>query len=452
MDLTAPLAGLLRLAYRPVAKRGHHNRPHAAPADARLLDRRAGCNRDLRPDLGRDRDRQALSDDPGPRPSAQARLRPLAAGAGAPAPARTGTLAARRSAAVRCWRWWRLAVALLIRSEAAVQTYHQSAADARERGLPEVSFHFDHSSKMKVSRPPGAYVKAERQLNGTLAGSFTVGSFELAPEQGLVSGFMPIVATKFERRAARRYDHFRLVFEGRARVNDVEGYQFAFTARLTRPDRPARQLFGRIVMLPRPYDTGDPNAPYPEGQSPRDGVLITMLATTLDKVPSATRVGDEGILQTALPQLPLRRLRRPAGPARSLGSGSGGARARLRLGAGRRRVVTRWGKRRAAALGRRNGFARPFRIHRSRLGRGRAGHAGGPGGAGGGSSGSARLVDRLGLCRPAPRQRRPAPPSSTPPSPAARAAAWRPTGHRTEPAAAGPAARSASWSAGVRER
>ena len=206
------------------------------------------------------------------------------------------------------------AVALLIRSEAAVQTYHQSAADARARGLPEIPFHFDHSSKMKLSRPPGVYVKAERLLNGTLAGSFTVGSFELGPQQGLVSGFMPIVATKFERRAARRYDHFRLVFEGRARVNEVEGYQFAFTARLTRPGRPARQLFGRIVMLPRPYDTGDPGADYPEGQSPRQGLLITMLATTLDKIPLGHACGGRGNPAAPLPQLPLRRLG-PSGTA-----------------------------------------------------------------------------------------------------------------------------------------
>jgi hypothetical protein len=108
---------------------------------------------------------------------------------------------------------------------------------------------------------------------------------------------MPIVATRHERQAARRYEGFRLQFEGRARVNHVEGYQFAFTARLVRPGAEPRQLFGRIVLLPEPYDHTDPRIEYPPGQTPTRGLVITMLATSLDNVPSATRVGDEGLLQ-----------------------------------------------------------------------------------------------------------------------------------------------------------
>jgi hypothetical protein len=189
------------------------------------------------------------------------------------------------------------AVALAVRSAAATKTYHQGVDDARARGLAPISFHFDYSHKMRRSRPPAAYVQVGRTLNGTLAGSFTVSELEIGPQSGLVSGFMPIVATRYERKAARTYEGFRLAFEGRARVNEVEGYQFAFTARLERPGRTARQLFGRVVMLPEPYDVSDPEKPYPDGRIPTRGLLITMLATTLDKIPSPTRVGDEGILQ-----------------------------------------------------------------------------------------------------------------------------------------------------------
>jgi hypothetical protein len=189
------------------------------------------------------------------------------------------------------------AVALLIRSEAATNSYHQGADDARARGLTAIPFHFDYSSAMKLTRPAGAYVRVERRLNDTLSGRLTVSELEIGPQRGLLSGFMPIVATRYERKARRSYNGFRLAFEGRARVNEVEGYQFAFTARLERPGRTARQLFGRIVMLPEPYDVNDTEKPYPEGQIPTRGILITMLATTLDKIPSPTRVGDEGILQ-----------------------------------------------------------------------------------------------------------------------------------------------------------
>jgi len=189
------------------------------------------------------------------------------------------------------------AVALVIRTEAATDSYHQGVDDAHARGLTAIPFHFDYASTMKLTRPPGAYVRVERRLHDTLSGRLTVSELEIGPQRGLVSGFMPIVATRYERKAARSYKGFRLAFEGRARVNEVEGYQFAFSARLERPGRTARQLFGRTVMLPEPYDANDPGKPYPEGQIPTRGILIAMLATTLDKIPSPTRVGDEGILQ-----------------------------------------------------------------------------------------------------------------------------------------------------------
>ena len=190
-----------------------------------------------------------------------------------------------------------LIASLVIKSEAEVKTYQQTEADARARGLEPLEFHFDRSSKLALSKPPGSYVRAERLRNGELVARFTVAPFEMKRRPGYLAGYLPLVATDLERDAARRYDHFRLQFEGRARVNDVEGYQFAFTARLPRPGTQPRQLFGRIVILPEPYDYGEADKEPPPGQNPTRGVLLTMLATTLDEPESATRVGDEGILQ-----------------------------------------------------------------------------------------------------------------------------------------------------------
>jgi hypothetical protein len=189
------------------------------------------------------------------------------------------------------------AAVLLIRQEAQVKSFQQTEADARQRGLAPISFHFDYSRKLRRSRPAATYVQLERRIRGTLASRFTVSELRLGRQQGQVSGFMPVVATRYERQAARDYDGFRLQFEGRARVNEVEGYQFAFTARLERAGAPARQLFGRVVMLPEPFDPTDTEAEYPPGETPTAGLVITMLATSLDNVPSATRVGDEGLLQ-----------------------------------------------------------------------------------------------------------------------------------------------------------
>ncbi len=189
-------------------------------------------------------------------------------------------------------------VALVIRSEAADGSYQQTESDARERSLNPIEFNFSHSRKLELSKPPGAYVRAERRRGDELVASMTVSPFRMERREGFLAGYLPLVATDLERAAARRYDNFRLVFEGRARVNEVEGYQFAFTARLARPGgQEPRQLFGRIVVLPEPYDYDEPEQEHPPGRNPTRGLLITMLATTLDEPDSPTRVGDEGILQ-----------------------------------------------------------------------------------------------------------------------------------------------------------
>jgi len=187
--------------------------------------------------------------------------------------------------------------ALVISHEAGTGTYRQTEADASARGLAPIAFQFDHPTKLKVTKPADAYVKVEKTPNGLLASRFTVSPFRFQPEPGLVSGYLPIVATRLEKDATRRYKGFRLNFEGRARVNEVEGYQYAFRAQLPRPGKPDRQLFGRVVILPQPYDLKNPGDPYPVGKTPDRGVLITMLSTSLDTPNDPIRVGDEGALK-----------------------------------------------------------------------------------------------------------------------------------------------------------
>jgi hypothetical protein len=187
--------------------------------------------------------------------------------------------------------------ALVITHEAGTDTYRQSERDAAARRLAPIAFVFDHSTKLDITKPGGAYVQAERRSQGKMAARFVVSPFRFRPQPGLVSGYLPIVATRLEEDAARRYEGFRLQFEGRARVNEVEGYQYAFRARLPQEGKPPRQLFGRVVMLPEPYDLEDPGKPYPAGETPSTGVLITMLSTTLDAPDEPIRVGDEGSLQ-----------------------------------------------------------------------------------------------------------------------------------------------------------
>jgi hypothetical protein len=189
------------------------------------------------------------------------------------------------------------AAAVVIHHRAQVKTYRQGAADARARGLEPIPFHFERSRRLKISKPPGYYVRGEQRRNGLLVASFSVAPFRIEAQSGLLSGYMPVIATELERRDARAYDDFHLRFEGRARVNDVEGYQYAFRASLPREAAPHRLLFGRVVMLPEPYDIGDLDKDYPAGRQPTRGLRIEMLSTSLDKVSAPSLIGDEGVLK-----------------------------------------------------------------------------------------------------------------------------------------------------------
>ena len=165
-----------------------------------------------------------------------------------------------------------LIATLLVSKEASVESYVQTEADARARGLEPLEFRFDRSSKLELSKPAGAYVQAERtqgrRARGAASRSRRSG---WSGGPGRSPSYLPLIATDLQRAAARRYDNFRLQFEGRARVNEVEGYQYAFTARLRDPGRPPRQLFGRVVVLPEPYSYEDPETEYPPGRNPTRG-------------------------------------------------------------------------------------------------------------------------------------------------------------------------------------
>ena len=51
------------------------------------------------------------------------------------------------------------------------------------------------------------------------------------------------------------------------------------------------------MILPEPYDYGEPDKALPARADPHPRRLLTMLATTLDETSSPARVGDEGVLQ-----------------------------------------------------------------------------------------------------------------------------------------------------------
>ena len=121
--------------------------------------------------------------------------------------------------------------------------------------------------------------------------SFAVRPLSLAPYRGLSGGELPVVAEGLKDRLAERFEGFRLVEEGRTRINEVPGYEVIFTARAD----DGRTLYGRWVML---LPLSDP--PRPE----RQGVTLELLGTYAAGIPNVGSIGDQGALK-----LPMRSFR-----------------------------------------------------------------------------------------------------------------------------------------------
>jgi hypothetical protein len=148
-----------------------------------------------------------------------------------------------------------------------------------------------HPALRRVEPRAGESLRLEARRDGLFLQSFAVTSLELPPYRGAPSGPYAIAAEGLKDRLARRFDAFELVQEGRARINQVPGYQVVFTARSAE----GRRLYGRWVML---VPLTDPPTPQ------RRGVTLELLGTPAAGIPNAEEIGDVGQLK-----LPLRSFR-----------------------------------------------------------------------------------------------------------------------------------------------
>jgi hypothetical protein len=117
--------------------------------------------------------------------------------------------------------------------------------------------------------------------------SFTVMPLTLRPYRGLAGGELPVAAEALKTRLGSRFDDFRLVEEGRTRINEVPGYEVVFSAR----GDDGRRLYGRWVMM---LPLTDPPTPQTRG------VVLALLGTFAAGIPNVDSVGDQGQLKLAL--------------------------------------------------------------------------------------------------------------------------------------------------------
>ena len=145
-------------------------------------------------------------------------------------------------------------------------------------------FNFHHSDRLaQVDPRPGEIVRLEREVNGKFNQSFAVLPLSLPAYSGDVGGVLPTVADGEIDRLRQAYAEFELVEEGKARINDVAGYQIVFRGRIEGD----RRLYGRLVLLPEQID-GEPAAP-------RRGVRLLVESTPSAGVGRAEDAGVRGL-------------------------------------------------------------------------------------------------------------------------------------------------------------
>ncbi|HTR89190.1 MAG TPA: hypothetical protein VMG62_03660 [Solirubrobacteraceae bacterium] len=143
-------------------------------------------------------------------------------------------------------------------------------------------FSFGYRDLYRAPSPAGAYVQVRRPASGPPVDSFTVYPLHLPAYAGSPNAVLPVYADAYIAALRRRTGSFRLLGEGKTRVNTVPGYDVLYTARVR-----GRTMYGRDVLL------------LPERSRPRDGVIISMLSLpgADPSVDSPLLVGTTGVLE-----------------------------------------------------------------------------------------------------------------------------------------------------------
>lgn len=134
----------------------------------------------------------------------------------------------------------------------------------------------------RINPKPGERLRLEgRSRGGRIVQSFVVRPLLLPVYRGEPGGYLPLWAERSRDVLAAGKPSFRVVSEGRAKVNDANGYSLVF-AQEPAPERPR---YGRIVLLTE------------LGLGARRGVIIEMQATRRAGVEIAEDVGATGSIK-----------------------------------------------------------------------------------------------------------------------------------------------------------
>ena len=142
-----------------------------------------------------------------------------------------------------------------------------------------VAFNFVYRAPFSKEQPHAG----ELARVGSKAQSFSVRDLRLPPYHGDAAGLLPLFAAQQQRAMARTLPGFRWRTDGRANINQQQGYEIVFQYR----GAGGRLTYGRRILLL-------PNV------TARRGVDIWVSATRSPAIVRADDVGKNGGLKTAL--------------------------------------------------------------------------------------------------------------------------------------------------------
>lgn len=156
------------------------------------------------------------------------------------------------------------------------ERFSLTAAEAGQRGLRAISFHFSYPNQLRLQRPQasgGPFVTLTAGRGSELRERVEIGLLDTNGLRRGSAAFLPILMERYRDTAKRRYRSLRTVQEGLTKIGELRAYQLFFTAR--------PNLQGRLILVPRPGLT--------------DGVTITMLATPAAGFERTTQIGVTGL-------------------------------------------------------------------------------------------------------------------------------------------------------------
>lgn len=143
-------------------------------------------------------------------------------------------------------------------------------------------FSFTYRGLYQTTPEAGGYVRIQAHYpDGSLKYSYAVDPLTLPSYFGGISGELPVYATGYAERLARRFPGVVIRGNGKTRVNKVPAYQVLYETRID-----GRRMYGRNVLL------------LPEREGAREGVEIVMLTAVgaTSEVKEPGEVASGGVL------------------------------------------------------------------------------------------------------------------------------------------------------------